>query len=65
MNKTQDHQSIQEIQELGETHSNPSGLPKVMYGHKRPLLVPRLWIFIEFRERGGVYSGSLHGHQKC
>ena len=44
------------ILESGETHPNSW---KKVDGPKRPLLVPSLWILIEFRQRREVCSGPF------
>lgn len=53
VNKTSDPQPIQEIREPGDTHSNSFGFPE------GPLLVSRLWILVEFRQRRGICSGPF------
>ena len=57
--KTQDHQPIWEIWEPEEIHPNLSGFSEEVDGHKRPLLVPRLWFLVVFRWRREVCSESL------
>ena len=64
--KNSQSQQIWEIQEPGETYSNPSWTPEELDGYKWPWLVPWPWFLIEFRWSREICSGSLHlGHQSC
>lgn len=63
-NKTQDYQPTWKIWEPGEMRPNSSGLSKETDRCKGSLIVPRLWFFVEFRQRKEVHSESLHGHLK-
>ena len=59
MNKTQDCQPRWEIWSLRETHLISLGHTKEVDGHKEPLVVPGLWIILEYRQMREVCSGSL------